>query len=68
MDDLEVVASGKTRLASGSVLLDPLRSQILMVWSNDPDAIQRCSRLRRKVTWPEEEMDITAHLEAMQRT
>ena len=47
MDDLDVVASGETRLASGSVLLEPLRSQILMLWSNDPDAIQRCSRLRR---------------------
>ena len=48
MDDLDVVASGETRLASGSVLLEPLRSQILMLWSNDPDAIQRCSRLRSR--------------------
>ena len=49
MDDLvEAVASGKTRLASGSDLLEPLRSQSLMVRSNDPDAIQRCSRLRKE--------------------
>ena len=47
MDDLvEAVASGKTKLASGSDLLEPLRSQSFMVRSNDPDAIQRCSRLR----------------------